>query len=146
MSGTIRTRSTRRSRHRVWRVFHRTAAVTALLFLVAEIAVVAVSSVRPQRAQAAKAPQGQGFTVTPGDLSYILKQIKIAEHHAQALRDAGSTNTNRWPSRLMYRVVPRSPCASPGTSNNSFGAPVCTLGEVVTSTAITLRSGSVSMK
>ena len=28
---------------------------------------------------------------------------------------AGRTNTNRWPSRLMYRVVPRSPCASPGT-------------------------------
>ncbi len=28
------------------------------------------------------APVGQGFTVTPSDLAYILKQIKIAEHHA----------------------------------------------------------------
>src|SRR4051794_28337471 len=31
-------------------------------------------------AQAA-APVGQGFTVTPADLAYILKQIKIAEAH-----------------------------------------------------------------
>ena len=82
MSGNIRTRSTRRSRHRAWRIFHRTAAVTALAFLVAEIAVVAVSSVRPQRAQAAAAPTGQNFTVTPGDLHFIMKQIKIAEQHA----------------------------------------------------------------
>ena len=28
------------------------------------------------------APVGQGFTVTAADLEYILKQIKIAEHHA----------------------------------------------------------------
>jgi Ca2+-binding RTX toxin-like protein len=30
----------------------------------------------------AAAPVGQGFTVTPSDLAFILKQIKIAEHHA----------------------------------------------------------------
>jgi len=27
------------------------------------------------------APIGQGFTITPADLAYILKQIKIAEAH-----------------------------------------------------------------
>jgi hypothetical protein len=27
-------------------------------------------------------PPGNGFTVTPGDLAFILKQIKIAEQHA----------------------------------------------------------------
>src|SRR5690348_15626638 len=32
-------------------------------------------------AQAAVAPVGQGFTVTPSDLAFILKQIKIAEAH-----------------------------------------------------------------
>jgi Ca2+-binding RTX toxin-like protein len=32
-------------------------------------------------ASAAVAPVGQGFTVTPSDLSFILKQIKIAETH-----------------------------------------------------------------
>jgi Ca2+-binding RTX toxin-like protein len=30
------------------------------------------------------APVGQGFTVTPSDLSHILRQIKIAEHHVAA--------------------------------------------------------------
>ncbi|MEV4642363.1 peroxidase family protein [Actinoplanes sp. NPDC049548] len=33
---------------------------------------------------ATAAPAGQGFTVTPADLAYILKQIKIAEAHAAA--------------------------------------------------------------
>ncbi len=32
----------------------------------------------------AQAPVGQGFTVTPADLSFILSQIKIAERHAAA--------------------------------------------------------------
>ena len=32
-------------------------------------------------AHAAVAPVGQGFTVTPSDLAFILKQIKIAEAH-----------------------------------------------------------------
>ncbi|MEP6981833.1 MAG: hypothetical protein ABJA16_13790, partial [Nakamurella sp.] len=35
-------------------------------------------------ALAAAAPVGQGFTVTPGDLAFILKQIKIAERHSRA--------------------------------------------------------------
>jgi hypothetical protein len=33
-------------------------------------------------ANAVQAPVGEGFTITPSDLSYILKQIKIAERHA----------------------------------------------------------------
>src|ERR687890_460254 len=39
-----------------------------------------VLQVGPTSAQAA-APVGQGFTVTPADLAFILKQIKIAEAH-----------------------------------------------------------------
>ena len=35
-----------------------------------------------QQAAAAPAPVGGGFTVTAGDLSFILKQIKIAERHS----------------------------------------------------------------
>jgi Ca2+-binding RTX toxin-like protein len=35
-------------------------------------------------ANAAVAPVGQGFTVTPGDLAFILKQIKIGERHSRA--------------------------------------------------------------
>src|SRR3954447_22570014 len=57
----------------------RWAAVTAA-------SAVAVSLLTPWTAapaQGAVAPEsiGQGFTVTPSDLSYILKQIKIAENH-----------------------------------------------------------------
>ena len=33
---------------------------------------------------AAVAPVGQGFTVTPSDLAFILKQVKISERHARA--------------------------------------------------------------
>src|ERR1700712_1807889 len=36
-------------------------------------------------AQAAVGPVGAGFTVTTGDLSFILKQIKIAERHSATL-------------------------------------------------------------
>ena len=36
-------------------------------------------------AEAAVGPVGAGFTVTAGDLSFILKQIKIAERHAATL-------------------------------------------------------------
>src|SRR3954453_18983033 len=82
MSGTTRARSTRHKRHRLWRAVHRTAAVSAMLFLIAEIASVAVTMVRPARAVAAQAPSGNNFVVTAGDLSFILKQIHIAEHHA----------------------------------------------------------------
>ena len=35
-------------------------------------------------AHAAVAPTGNGFTVTPTDLAFILKQIKIAERHSRA--------------------------------------------------------------
>ena len=36
-------------------------------------------------ASAAVAPVGNGFTVTAGDLGFILKQIKIAERHSMSI-------------------------------------------------------------
>src|SRR3954463_4408505 len=85
MSGITRARSTHHTRHWLWRAVHRTAAVSAMLFLIAEIGAVAVSMVQPGRARAATAPTGQNFTVSPGDLRFIMKQIKIAEHHSATL-------------------------------------------------------------
>src|SRR4029078_2953375 len=38
-----------------------------------------------QQAVAAPAPVGNGFVVTPGDLAFILKQIRIAEMHSTTL-------------------------------------------------------------
>ncbi|MEP7180152.1 MAG: hypothetical protein ABI775_13785, partial [Pseudonocardiales bacterium] len=46
-----------------------------------------LATVAATSAQAAPGPVGSGFTVTAGDLSFILKQIKIAERHT-VTRDA----------------------------------------------------------
>src|SRR3954447_7462793 len=44
-------------------------------------------------AKAALAPVGNGFTVTAGDLSFILKQIKISERHATTLTGSNPCGT-----------------------------------------------------
>src|SRR6476659_2778639 len=122
MSANERTRSTRRSQHRWWRAVHRTAAFSALLFLVAEVAVVAVSSVRPQRAQAAQAPPGEGFTVTAGDLHFIMKQIKIAEHHSATLTASNPCGTlvGPGPDQIPDRLTPYGLRTVDGSCNNLF--------------------------
>ncbi len=54
------------------------------LLLAFAMSIATLSGLMVSTAQAA-APVGQGFTVTPSDLAFILKQIKIAEHHAATL-------------------------------------------------------------
>ena len=44
---------------------------------------------------------GEGFTVTPSDLAFILKQIKIAEAHSAVTRRAGPRATR--PTRCGAR-------------------------------------------
>jgi hypothetical protein len=44
-------------------------------------------------AHAAAAPTGSGFTVTSGDLAFILKQIKISERHATTLTASNPCGT-----------------------------------------------------
>ena len=46
---------------------------------------------------AVAAPVGNGFTVTPADLAFILKQVKIAEHHSKAVTDPTFTPANPSP-------------------------------------------------
>src|SRR3954469_15929604 len=126
MSGTLRTPRLRRPRHRWWRVIHRTVAASAMLSLGAEIAVVAVSGVRPSRATAAQAPTGSGFTVTPGDLAFILKQIKISEHHSQALLDNPDATdpcfglVGPGPNQVPDRLTPYGLRTVDGSCNNLF--------------------------
>jgi len=58
-------------------------ALTALMLVTGVLgAVVATGTQVPTTAEAATAPVGQGFTLNSSDLSFILKQIKIAEAHA----------------------------------------------------------------
>ena len=56
------------------------------------------------------APVGQGFTVSPSDLAYILKQIKISEAHAATLS-------------------PEHPCDTLiGTGPNQIASPLVSMG------------------
>src|SRR3954452_7281344 len=123
MSGRHRTGINRYFRHRFgWRAFHRAVAVSAMLFVVAEIAAVAVSTVRPARAQAAPAPAGEGFTVTAGDLHFIMKQIKIAEHHSATLTASNPCGTlvGPGPDQIPDRLTPYGLRTVDGSCNNLF--------------------------
>lgn len=81
-------------------------------------------------ARSAVAPVGQGFTVTAGDLSFILKQIKISERHAATLTASNPCGTlvgpaaNQIPDRLTsygLRTVDGS-CNNLFDGRNYFGA------------------------
>src|SRR4051794_577676 len=76
----------RSTRGRVRRWVAMTSAVTIPLALVTQVAGVPATN-------AATAPVGNGFTVTAGDLSFILKQIKIAERHSATLTPAEPCGT-----------------------------------------------------
>src|SRR3954470_23776271 len=125
MSGRHRTGINRYFRHRFgWRAFHKAVAVSAMLFVVAEIAAVAVSTVRPSRAQAAPAPAGEGFTVTAGDLHFIMKQIRIAEHHSATLTASNPCGTlvGPGPDQIPDRLTPYGLRTVDGSCNNLFPA------------------------
>ncbi len=55
------------------------------LVAAASVLVLPIALVLPAATAQAKAQVGQGFTVTPSDLAFILKQIKIAERHSRAI-------------------------------------------------------------
>jgi Ca2+-binding RTX toxin-like protein len=125
MSGRHRASHNRHFRHRfAWRVLHRTVAVSAMLFLIAEVAAVSVSVLKPGRAQAAAAPKGQGFTVTAGDLHFIMKQIKIAERHSATLTASNPCGTlvGPGPDQIPDRLTPYGLRSVDGSCNNLFPA------------------------
>jgi hypothetical protein len=82
-------------------------------------------------ANAVQAPVGEGFTITPSDLSYILKQIKIAEAHVANTTSATGpcgaligTGPNQIPSPLVsqgLRTVDGS-CNNLQPGQETFGA------------------------
>ena len=98
----------------------RAAAVTATLAVVASF--MGSMALSPPRALGAVAPTGQGFTVTPGDLSFILKQIKIAEHHAATLTPADPCGTlvGPGPDQIPDRLSAYGLRTVDGSCNNLF--------------------------
>src|SRR4051812_36317765 len=74
----------------------RSPALLLLLLLATALAAVVGATVgRPATARGATDPNapGSGFTVTAGDVSFMLKQIKIAERHASTLTPAKPCET-----------------------------------------------------
>ncbi|GAA1914407.1 hypothetical protein GCM10009737_14690 [Nocardioides lentus] len=100
----------------------RLARASALLGLVAASLTVVLTGPATSPATAAAAP-GQGFTVTAGDLSFILKQIRIAERHA-ATRTASNpcgTLVGSAPNQVPDRLAGLGLRTVDGTCNNLFG-------------------------
>ena len=81
----------------------RATSVVATLAFAAATVLQAVVATAP--ANAVQAVPGAGFRVTAGDLSFILKQIKIAERHSatltRATRAGGGRSTDPATSSLI---------------------------------------------
>src|SRR4051794_9929980 len=81
-------------------------------------------------AQAVQAPVGQGFTVTPSDLKFILAQIKIAERHAatQSASNPCGTQVGAGEDQIPSPLVSKGLRTVDGSCNNlqpgqeTFGA------------------------
>jgi Ca2+-binding RTX toxin-like protein len=82
------------------------------------------TAVVPVAAQAAVAPTGQGLTITPGDLKFILKQIKIAEHHAATQTPSNMCGTLIGPAadQIPDRLTSFGLRTVDGSCNNLFAS------------------------
>ena len=98
----------------------RATAVAATLAVV--VSFMGSMAISPPRALGAVAPTGQGFTVTPGDLSFILKQIKISERHAATLTptDPCGTLVGPGPDQIPDRLSAYGLRTVDGSCNNLF--------------------------
>src|SRR3954471_9884895 len=90
--GTIRGSTAAANRHAAhgWRT---QAKVGVALVSIALLAAAAGLGVARSAKAGVSNVVGSGFTVTPGDLAFILKQIKIAEHHAATATPANPCGT-----------------------------------------------------
>src|SRR6476646_4332763 len=88
--GVLRPETTPGGRSRR-RLLMRPAAYAILAAVVCVAAATLPSAGKSDQARAAQAPVGNGFTVTPSDMAFILKQIKIAERHSRSIRNLEPT-------------------------------------------------------
>ncbi|MEA2157561.1 MAG: hypothetical protein QOE11_3701, partial [Solirubrobacteraceae bacterium] len=102
----------------------RTASSLGIVVAVAGLlaAVVGIGAQVVPSANAAVAPTGNGFTVTPGDLAFILKQIKISERHAATLTPANPCGTlvGSGPDQIPDALTPFGLRTVDGSCNNLF--------------------------
>lgn len=101
---------------------------------------------------AVAAPVGQGFSVTPSDLAFILKQIKISEAHVANTTSATGpcdalvgTGPNQIPSPLVsrgLRTVDGS-CNNLQPGQETFGAADTTFPRLASTTFAPAEAGSL---
>jgi Ca2+-binding RTX toxin-like protein len=93
------------------------AALTA-----AALVALGVTPLSAGPARGVVAPVGQGFTVTAGDLSFILKQIKIAERHANTYTASNLCGTlvGPGPNQIPDRLTSYGLRTVDGSCNNLF--------------------------
>ena len=104
-------------------LFGRSVAALVLLGLMATVALTTpVASAAPPPVFTNKAPDGQGLTITPGDLRFILKQIKIAEHHAATATPADPCGTlvGSAPDQIPDRLTSYGLRTVDGSCNNLY--------------------------
>ena len=112
------------------RVFSRPTRAVAAGTALTLLSFIGLTTVAPG-ASAAQAPVGAGFTITPSDLAFILKQIKISEAHVANTTSATGpcgaligTGPNQIPSPLVsqgLRTVDGS-CNNLQPGQETFGA------------------------
>src|SRR3954469_5953171 len=103
------------------------AALLAAFLMLGLMAIVALTTAKPAVAGpdpvfANQAPDGQGLTITPGDLRFILKQIKIAENHSATLtpQDPCGTQVGSGPNQIPDRLTSYGLRTVDGSCNNLF--------------------------
>src|SRR4051794_4837422 len=103
------------------------AALLAAFLMLGLMVIVALTTAKPAAAGPApvftnQAPDGQGLTITPGDLRFILKQIKIAEHHAATLTPSNpcGTQVGSGPNEIPDRLTSYGLRTVDGSCNNLF--------------------------
>ena len=102
---------------------HRSTARRLVAAVSAGLLALGLAALTPGAARAAgPAPVGQGFTITPSDLAFILEQIKISEHHAATLTPDNPCGTlvGPGPNQIPDRLSPYGLRTVDGTCNNLF--------------------------
>ena len=120
----------RRGRHTAIRPARVRPARIRLVAAIAAIVMPVGIGLPVVAANAVTAPVGQGFTVTPSDLAFILKQIKIAEAHAATLSPEHPCDTmvGTGPDQISSPLVSMGLRTVDGSCNNlvpgqeTFGA------------------------
>jgi Ca2+-binding RTX toxin-like protein len=98
------------------------AALLLLLAILLSAFFVALGQRSSTDARAAVAPPGQGFTVTAGDLHFILHQIQISEHHAatRSVSNPCGTLVGSGPNQIPDRLTSYGLRTVDGSCNNLF--------------------------